>query len=49
VVFDRLSADEQAVGDLRIRQAVAEELEDLGLALGQQVTASLDGGCPSAE
>src|SRR5690242_3715186 len=31
VVLDGLAADVEAVGDLRVRQAAAEELEDLGL------------------
>ena len=35
VVLDGLAADEEAVGDLRVRQAVAEQVEHLGLALGQ--------------
>ena len=35
MVLDRLAADEQPIGDLGVRQPVAEELEHLGLALGQ--------------
>lgn len=37
MVLDRLAADVQAVADLRVGQAVAEEGEHLGLPLGQDL------------
>ncbi len=43
VVFDRLATDEQAIGDLRIGQAVAEQVEHLDLAFGQMPRASSRG------
>jgi hypothetical protein len=33
VVVDRLRADEEQVGDLRVRLALDDELEDLALAV----------------
>ena len=39
VVLDGLAADVEALGDLGVGQAVAEQVEHLGLALGQQAAA----------
>ena len=36
VVLHGLAADEEPVGDLGVRQPVADQVEDLGLSLGQQ-------------
>lgn len=43
MVLDGLAADEEPIGDLGVRHRVPEQLEDLGLPLGQHACALLAG------
>ena len=47
VVLDRLAADEESLGDLRVGQSLAEQLQDVVLALGELLARASSAARPS--